>query len=517
MVREAKNRARRSIIIDHGGAPNIALNEFRNVEQVYTIERDAGKKGIAKLSLLEFMSERDADEVSRQARHNEGLLPVPMKIFRHPGHSVTLDPSKHDLPYPIRNVRLSQRIDLNSTLKNYSDIVSKNTMSLVALKMRFITLVNIEQVLCSGLFGEYELMPFGSSVIDTGSDFGDLDLVVTRKQDHDKIITETITRNPKPSPEPSLKLLHLDKSLPSSPMDVTGAMSAMRWFDTIIREYMPLTDNTRQGVLFLPHAKVPIIRFKARTTSIDCDLSFNLGLDYRERDIMTTNYSGIIMSQILYDICRKNNLFTAVVIYFRIFAKISSITSKGPNVGFTNFQLLSLIIFYLQRISIDTAKPAIHYNDRNPIIPPFEEIMNSQPIHLVDEELDVILPKVIKGFFEYYSKFKFSKRSLNLHNSRIEKKPDNSHLYVVNPLDRSRNICHNVCRKGLDNFIEQCKQAYDVLSGSEPQQCPLSLMNNLAEEYQQQFQKSKALDWGQVMFENDSQTRIDQPPKRLLN
>lgn len=515
MVEEAKHRARQSIIIDHCGASHIPLNVFPNIEQVYTIERDMGRRGSSKISLIEFSSEQDADQVSKQARHNEDrLMPVPMKIFRYPALASATDPSKLDLPYPVKYIRLSNRGDLNNiSLKNYSDLVAKSTMSLVALKMRFITLVNLEQVLCSGLFGAYELMPFGSSVIDTGSDAGDLDLVVTRRWDHNKIISERFSaKGPSPPPDPAIKLLHLDKSLPSSSMDQFGEMAAMKLFETIMKAFMPLTDDR---TLFFPQAKVPIIRFKARVTAIDCDLSFNLGLDCRARDILATNYSGIIMSQILYDICRKNQLFTAVVMYLRLFARVTSITSKGPNVGFTNFQLLSLILFYLQRISVSSTAQTIYFHDKDPIIPPFKEIMNSQPIQLADYQLNIVLPKVIRGFFEFYSKFKFQTRSLNLYSSKIEPKPDNSHLYVVNPLDRTRNICHNVCRKGLSHFVDQCKLAHNELSGQDPRECPLSLLNSLLAEYQQRYTRSKSLDLGEVMFEGDN--RLDQPPKRLLN
>lgn len=516
MVEEAKNRARRSIIIDHCGITHIPLGEFSNIEQVYTIEREAGRRGITKVSLIEFASEEDADNITRQARHNEDrLMPVPMKIFRYPMLSNAPDPSKQGLQFPVENIRLSNRGDLDLNLKNYTDLVKRNTMSMVALKMRFITLVNLEQILCSGLFGAYELMPFGSSVIDTGSDLGDLDLVVTKRQSHNKLIMDTLYPKSEPTPPPSdsgIRLLHLDKSLPSSPSDQFGEMTAMKLFETIMKMFMPLTDDR---ALFFQSAKVPIIRFRARVTNIECDLSFNLGLDYRNRDILATNYSGIIMSQILYDICRKNNLFTAVVIYIRIFAKVTSITSKGPNVGFTNFQLLSLIMFYLQQVSLNKTTLVVHHNNRNPIIPPFKEIMNSQPIQLTDVELDTVLPRIIKGFFNYYSKFRFDEdKSLNLYTARIEPKPDNSCLYIVNPLDRRRNISHNVCRKGLAHFVDQCKQTNALLGGQYPRECPLSLLNNLMAENQQRS-RSKSLDLGEVMFEGTN--RIDQPPKRLLN
>lgn len=530
MITDAKSRARRSILIDHCGLENIDLT-FNNIEQVYSIEKET-KRGFTKLSLIEFKSENDAETVATQVRHNQGLLPVPLKIFQYTGQ---LAEPQRDLPFPVENVRLSYKRDLSPLFDNYVDLSSKNMMSLAALKLRLVTLVNLERILCAGMFEEYELMPFGSSVIDIGCDSGDLDLVVTRKEDHNQTIMGSLASNSKTSADSveqsaSSKLVHLDKSLYSEIKDNSGVKGTMRWFDHILREYMPLTDG--YGVLFVPHAKVPIIKFNARITSIDCDLSFNLGLDHRDRDIMTTNYSGIIMSQILYSLCRNNNLFTSAVIYLRIFGKLTSITSKTPGIGLTNFQLLSLIIFYLQQISL-TSRPSssrganssdyrvefnadLNKNKQRSIVPPFKDLLSAKYprpdsiISLNDDQLNLLLPKVIMGFFEFYSRFDFNYRSLNLYESRSEKKMDNSSIYVVNPLDRTRNICHNVNRKSLENLVNQVRLATSSLKNSKFE-CPLSFIKRLMVKQQQQQQQSQRK--GSVLnFGGDTQSLLSGRP-----
>lgn len=501
MIRDAKSRARRSILIDHCGIEHIDLkSELNNIERVYTIEKET-KRGITKLSLIEFNSEVDAESVAKQAKHNEGLLPVPLKIFQYNG-KVCSKSSDQDLPFPVEQVTLSYKRELSPSLNSYSNFVSDCMMSLIGLKLRFITLVNLERILCSGMFEEYELMPFGSSVIDIGCDSGDLDLVVTRKEDHNQLIFNSLTQSKKSlrSEKPS-QLIHLDKSLYSETRDNSGIRGAMRWFDHILREYMPLTDG--HGVLFVSHAKVPIIRFTSRITSIDCDLSFNLGLDYRDRDILTTNYSGILMSEALYALCRKSNVIVAVVIYLRYFGKLSKITSKTAGIGFTNFQFFSLIIFYLQQISItsrSSKRPAknqkdqpiteetseklevvtANSSDHKALIPPFRSLLNSgiridekSWLNLDDNQLNQVVPKLIMGFLEYYSNFDFNRNCLNLYDSKIDRKMDNSSIYVVNPMDRNKNICHNINRKSLENLTRQVGLASKVKN-------PLNLIENLS-------------------------------------
>lgn len=481
MIKAAKGRARRSILIDHCGIAHIDLKkDFDNIEHVYSIEKET-VRGTSRLSLIEFKYEEDAEKIARQAKHNEGLLPVPLKVFRYNGDTSSPPIDQQDLPFPVDRVRLSYEQELSPSITSYSDLVSNNMMSLVALKMRFITLVNLERVLCAGMFEEYELMPIGSSVSDIGSDSGDLDLVVTRKEDHQKLILDTLSNTKKVSRQArAQKLLHLDKSLYSEAQDKSGVKGTMKWFDHILREYMPLTDG--YGVVLLSRARVPIIKFTARITSIDCDLSFNLGLDYRERDIMATNYSGIIMSQLMYSLCRNNNLFSALVIYLKIFGRLTSITSKEPNIGFTNFQLLSLILYYLQQVTIasQNSKFKVVKTMNRPIVPPFKNLLDSSYEYpktiLTDDELNRALPELISGFFKFYSDFDFNGSALNLVEGTMNRKKDNSSLYVVNPLDRSRNICHNVNKRGLDGLVKRVRDATSELRNGED---PLGLMKSL--------------------------------------
>lgn len=533
MVAHAKNLAKQSVLIDHCGLEHIDLTaEFKNVDHVYSIEKET-RKGFAKLSLIEFKSKEDADRVVKQAHHNEGLLPVPLKILRYNGRT-SPSPAQQDLPFPVEHVRISCERELLPSFKSYTDLIANNMMSLVSLKLRFVTLVNFERILCSGMFEEYELMPFGSSVIDMGCESGDLDLVITRREDHHQAILNSSTYSQRTSRSGcSSKLVHLDKSLYSEAKDNSGFRGTMRWFDHVLKEYMPLTDGF--GVLSLHRAKVPIIKFTSRITNIECDLSFDLGLDNRDNEALAHVHPGILMTEILYSLCRNNNLITALVIYLRIFAKMNSITSKVPGIGMTNFQFLSLIIFFLQQVSITCAsqqkgsssssldnqiegsessagnKFTITYvksKDQRALVPPFKVMMNgnyfvnqSYPVHFDDDQLNQLLPKLIVRFFDFYSNFDFANSSLNLYESGRDRKLDNSTIYVLNPIDTSRNICHNVNRKGLENLVKQVRIASTSIK-SQRGSCPLTMIKGLMIKQQKQTKKSRAITFDDLQDSN---------------
>lgn len=475
MIQDAKSVARRSILVDHNGLEYINLKEFKNVERVYLIDKET-RRGSSRLSIVEFKSENDTENFSNQAHHCKGLLPIPLRFFNYAGRSSeAID--KQDLSFPCETVTLSHRRELSSNFNSYTELIANNMMSLVALKLRFITLVNIERILCSGIFEEYELMPFGSSVIDIGCDSGDLDLLLTRKVDHDQYIKESLLRPSDNSLKNKLEkipssFVHLDKSVYHDIKDTSGIRGIMRLLSHVLREYMPLTDA--YSVLSVPHAKVPIIKFTARITSIDCDLSFNLGLDHRDTE--DRYYSGILMSQILYRLCRNNNLFTAILVYLRTYGKLTAITCKGGTIRFTNFQLLSLILYHLQqRVLIKSENSGKNFRigrlsgKHKGILPPFKDLLNSNfhmdswSLNLDNDELNRIVPILVEDFFKFYSMFNFDRDAINLTDSRTQRKIDNSSIYVVNPIDRSRNVCYNVTNRATDYFIRQLKTSLDYI------------------------------------------------------
>lgn len=516
MVTEAKIKARRSILIDNCGAKYLDLRTgLKNIEHVYYIDTES-RRGTSRLTLIEFKTECDAENVAKRARHNEGLLPVPLKVFLNfdSGETDQKALAQQEYDFPIEYVDLTLKTDLSASCSSYKQLLLDNTMSLVALKLRFITLVNFERILCSGLFEDFELIPFGSSVIDLGHNHGDLDIVITKKhfqqlensQSQDNQNSHSVYQNSPP------KLIHLDKSIYNEIRERSGTRGTMRYFDNILREFMPLTDGT--GVQFIRHARVPIIKFTARITSIDCDLSLDLGPSFKNHDNLNIKSSGPHMAEMLYSLCRYNNLFPAIAVYLKLFGKLSGIITKELNVGLTNFQYLSIIISYLQHTTITSHRNgefAIEHSSKSkrstsseifsPLVPPFKKMFeattndghklekNLPDIFYTDMEIEAILPMMIVDFFQFYSKFDFMRNALNIFEGRIEEKMDNSTIYVQNPMDSTHNICHNVNRRGLDQFIQQCRSTGNELKRATSFKCPLDLIKYLAS---RDFQNSKS-------------------------
>lgn len=530
MVAHAKSLAKRSVLVDHCGLEHIDISsELSNVEQVYSIEKET-RRGFSKLSLIEFKTGQDAERLVKRASHNEGLLPIPLNFLRYNGRMASANKivNQVDLPYKVEHVRISSEKELSTSFSSYAELVSNNMMSQVALKLRFITLVNFERILCSGVFEEYELMPFGSSMIDVASESGDLDLIITRKSDHHQAVKNAMHQAQKQylkpnhtfieshsaaavATSPSSKLVHLDKSLYSETKDTTRVRGLMRWFDHILREYMPLTDGL--GVLTLHRAKVPIIKFTSRITNIDCDLSFDLGLDHREyRDGATVVNSGILMTEILYYLCRQNNLLTAFVIYMRLYAKLNSITSKVPGVGMTNFQFLSLLIFFLQQVKCDSPfTVTVQPTGQPALVPPFKDLLSGrhlensrEPICLNDDRMNHMLPLLLTKFFNFYSHFDFDLHALNLFDSTKDRKLDNSTIFVSNPIETNRNICHNVNRKAVETFVRAVRTAHTNMRTGRGS-CPLAMIRNLMIKHQKLSKKNRTIGINIDELDDDSQ------------
>lgn len=500
MIRDAKCTARRSILIDHCGSKAIKMSGFPNVETVYTIDRKS-RMGDQRLSLVEFKSVEDVESLTKEANLPSGSLPTNLTMFQYSGEIVSKSKFTN-----VQNdhVTLSQDREL-SDFQRYSELIANNTMSLVALKLKFITLINLEKVLCSGLYGDFELMPFGSSVIDVGCDSGDLDIVFTRKVDHksfpDRYQTPKLDHSHKSIPS----LMHLPKGVGKK----SDLKSVMRYFNFMLRDYVPLVDSL--SVLPLPHAKVPIIKFTSRVTSIDCDLSFDLGLDHLDDNCLGKD-SGILMSHVLYSLCRNNNLFTAVLVCLRTYAKLTGITNKGGTQRFTNFQLLSLVIFYLQQkptsmrlenssdlIKILSEGRKLDIFDR--ILPPLSCILDPKlhpvnwSLHIDENQLELIVPQVVRGFFDYYSQFNFNQNSLNTHTAQIDKKPDNSPIYVVNPIDATCNVCYNVTHKATDYFMIHIRKTLESMKRRNPSEdIFLAQMRHMTKSYKENRMKIRSID-----------------------
>lgn len=448
LVENAKHDAKCSIL-----ANCLKLEELHNVRKVYEVDEC--------INLIEFKSVEDAEEVKRHAIHDDGYLPVTSNII-------------------IGNLKREKRKRNNpvdqKTFESFSDLFDANKVPILTYKLKFFTLTQLESLLCTGIFKEYELLPFGSSFLHFANDSRDLDLTFSRKL--------SIYQNKNPQKKFQLTFLNKKQTHKSEKM----TRDTILWFSRMLKEYVPIVDPST--VVPLPHARVPIIKFKSLITSLDCDLSFDFAFNQRNRDLFRSQYSGYTMSQMLYAICRWNKIFTLSTIYFRRYARMAKLVkSQG---GFNNFQFLTLVIFYLQQAEISSFTGADRIRSLMPfktLLPPLKHILKNKfsiqdpVIDLNPEEINYLMPQIVAGFFRFYLNFDFRSSAINIRHARIESKPDNSFpIYVINPFDTSLNVCPNINHSHLELFIREIHNAAFVKN-------PIDLLVRPAQQVQSTLDK----------------------------
>lgn len=77
------------------------------------------------------------------------------------------------------------------------------------------------------------------------------------------------------------------------------------------------------------------------------------------------------------------------------------------------------------------------------------------------------LETLFHGFFEFYSKFDFTKDSISILLGTPMPKIDFSPLYIHNPIERDLNAAKNVGVAQLENLVKGCNSALWALDGNE--------------------------------------------------
>lgn len=77
------------------------------------------------------------------------------------------------------------------------------------------------------------------------------------------------------------------------------------------------------------------------------------------------------------------------------------------------------------------------------------------------------LKTLLGQFFEYYSQFDFSTKAVSLNEGVPIIKPEQSALYIVNPLERGLNVSKNVSLEELEKFKLEVRNAAWLLESSE--------------------------------------------------
>lgn len=244
-----------------------------------------------------------------------------------------------------------------------------------------------------------------------------------------------------------------------------------------------LTSNPRyfKDVIAIPNAKTPIVRCVHIKTMIKCDFNFK-------------SYLGVCNSNLIKYYTSLGNKVYPFFMLLKYWAKSHELMNYQTK--FTNYSLIMIAIFYLQQNPyflppvIKLQENSYYQYIQDGWNGNFTPICNfsSQPLNTVD------LHVLLRGFFEFYSKFDYTiyiicpylGRNLlktdflkpNLLHPSFNRYKEN--IKTVHPLNVETPICvqdpfelnHNVTKamkeSTLEEFVSLCKLAFDILSTKQP-------------------------------------------------
>lgn len=280
-------------------------------------------------------------------------------------------------------------------------------------KARFFIINQLEELLCAGIFKNFVIRPFGSSVNGLGSDKSDLDLTFESNTDEG---------------DKSSKLSYLSKSVPNARENSKNLVMS---FSDIISTYIPGFN----AVTPIPRARVPIIRMHSRITGLDCDISFQ-------------SPHSVEMARILFSLNKIQPLFRPLVVFGRLW--VANITkNNAPGLSISNFMMTTMIISFLQTHESGPLLPAIR--DLNSKIDPFHAPQ-------------VTTLALLQNLFEFLATFNYQIHGISVLNSKIMVKSTHSSLYIENPCDTEHNISRNITLEELRHFVKSAEITAKALS-----------------------------------------------------
>lgn len=463
MIDSRREQARRTVLI-HLGRSHSESELYKLCSRSGSISNmtlyTANKKECA---LIEFTNEQSVDNLLKITSHftNENRLPCASRnLYFAPQQ---LGPRLKYLPVG-REVQQPDDVTIDKALndiRNVSDQMryfwQKSKLTELDIRLRFFVASLCEESFGS-IFVDTVCLPFGSSVNTFGKSHCDLDMLLTFEDFREK---NQIKRDGKLQ-----QLRFLTKR--SYLNDRFQAQSYLKILADTLKHFMAECTNVQ---IILP-ARVPIVRFQHRLSDVQCDIS------------MSEFKSSYYMSKLLWSLSSIDNRVCPLVFVIRRWARAASITQSTPGPWFSNFQMTLLVLFYLQSIEI---LPKLNYiNEQSSIIQDQPSTNDVNDDSIVLNELENLRNKssnksnnnslaiILKGFFEFYSKFDFQstlitllQRENQLKSSLNQTNKDKDWpIYIENPLVPTMNASKNLVESEGERFRATCLKASEILSDS---------------------------------------------------
>lgn len=347
--------------------------------------------------------------------HLSGSLPITSRMLQVANVSHVREATVNNLSARQMSVdyQSSRGQSLEAELKHLSQSIA---LTECGSKIRFFIVNQLEELLCTGIFSNFTILPFGSSVNGFGSDASDLDMTF------DSTITSKTSKS---------KLKFCCKELLSSRELSKRFVNS---FSDTINWYVP----GFRGVTAIPRARVPIIRMYSRYSGLDCDISFQ-------------SPHSVEMARILFSLNKSEPKLRQLVLFCKIWlSKVFVDPYLMPGYFVSNFMMTIMIISFLQT-----------YRE-GPLLPPIKHL-GTKSEQLTDKPV-VSSSVLLEELFKFLASFDYQRYGMSILNSKIMAKSTHSPLYIENPCDVEHNISRNITLGELRKFIDMAKKAADIIS-----------------------------------------------------
>lgn len=329
-------------------------------------------------------------------------------------------------PYKVPSTSILDKNDGTSLSLKMVQLYLQSTINDLGYRLRFLTCLQVEAILKT-LDPSIVVLPFGSSVNGFGNKSGDLDMVALRDYDYSNENEMEWSRD-------------TEQALIASAYD-------------LIKRKLPGSEKAAK----IPKAKVPLVKYYQKHTSLECDLSFD------RRD-------SIIMSELLYFLSSVDARVKPLVFSVRDWAKRMELTSEHPGAWISNFSLTLLVLFFLQR----------EHDENSSIMLPAWDNFFLERKNLLSNEVytrlfnkynemalknKLILEELLFKFFIFFSDFNFKTEGISVRSGEIVKKLGlGTALYIENPLSPDLNVSANVTLKEVYRIQNSMRNSVEALN-----------------------------------------------------
>lgn len=392
--------------------------------------------------LLQLNSVEDIAQLKEKCGFNLHSFPVKTRMieasFDLPSEKPTT-PS-HERFYEFVSSQAKRPLLVSELKKKYTSaqmieyLTTSNSLTELDIQLRYFLITQIEDILCQGIFSGFHIYPFGSSLAGLGDSTSDLDICML----HGNL----------------QHLKGLNFSMPEVKSDRDQTQQSLCIIADIMRHFLPNFSQINR----ILRARVPIVRTTFDLAPIDMDISIELSQEAGHHGFMMARYISYSLS--------VDPLVKQFFVILKTWARQHGVVRSMAGNWFTNFQVITLAIFFLQSKNILQSMET--YDGQAPA-------SNVSLPHL---------HRLLYEFFEFLISFNFEKEALSILQAKTISKPDFSPIYIENPLERNLNICKNI--NGVE-FKKLMLVAYNSLDAMHNEQ--FHLADLLDAEYFKQLEK----------------------------